>query len=116
MAGDGYEVFKGGKGEDVDKFIRRIELIALKSNRDDGAFKVRLVSLLLEGEAREWYEDRLGGGVKGDWNLLSHALREEFEKEDDPEYLWRELSKLQQGEHEDINVHIKGLKLVGERS
>ena len=59
MASEGFEVFKGGRGEDVDKFIRRIELTALKSNRDDDAFKVRLVSLLLEAEAREWFEHTL---------------------------------------------------------
>ncbi|KAI5053903.1 hypothetical protein GOP47_0031205 [Adiantum capillus-veneris] len=64
MAGDRYEVFKGGKGEDVEKFIQRIKLIALKSNTDNGAFKVRLASLLLEGEAREWYEDMLEDDVR----------------------------------------------------
>ncbi|MCO5609838.1 hypothetical protein L7F22_064070 [Adiantum nelumboides] len=71
--GDGYEVFTGCKAEDVDKFIRRIEL---KSNRDDGAFKICLVSLLLEGEAREWYEDRLEDEKKANWNALSQALKE----------------------------------------
>ncbi|MCO5603515.1 hypothetical protein L7F22_057666, partial [Adiantum nelumboides] len=78
MAGDGYEVFTGGKAEDVDKFIRRIELTALKCNRDDGAFK----------------------------DALSRALKEEFGRVDNQEDLWRELSKLHQGEQEDINVYV----------
>ncbi|MCO5569051.1 hypothetical protein L7F22_022757 [Adiantum nelumboides] len=104
MAGD--EVFIVGKAEDVDKFIQRIELSALKSNRDDGAFKVRLVSLLLEGKAREWYENRLKDEKKANWDALSQALREEFGRIDNPEDLWRELSNLHQGEQEDINVFV----------
>ncbi|MCO5576275.1 hypothetical protein L7F22_030084 [Adiantum nelumboides] len=106
--GDGYEIFIGGKAEDVDKFIRRIELTALKSKRDDGAFKVRLVSLLLEGEAREWCEDRLEDEKKANWDdiALSQALKEEFGRVDNPVDLWREPSKLHQGEQEDINVYV----------
>ncbi|MCO5562153.1 hypothetical protein L7F22_015779 [Adiantum nelumboides] len=106
MVGDGYEVFTGGKAEDVDKFIRRIELTALTSNRDDDAFKVRMVNLLLEGEAREWYEDRLEDEKKANWDALSQALKEEFGRIDNPEDLWRELSKLHQEEQEDINVFV----------
>ncbi|MCO5602919.1 hypothetical protein L7F22_057059 [Adiantum nelumboides] len=110
MTGYGYEVFTGGKAQDVDKFIRRIDLTALKSNRDDCAFKVRLVSLLLEGEAREWYEDRLEDERKANWDALSQALREEFGRVDNPEDLWRELSKLHQGEQEDINVYVNSFE------
>ncbi|MCO5547848.1 hypothetical protein L7F22_001300 [Adiantum nelumboides] len=85
MVGDGYEVFIGGKAKDVDKFIRRIESTALKSNRDDGAFKVCLVGLLLEGEAHEWYEDRLEYERKANWYLFSQALKEELGRVDNPE-------------------------------
>ncbi|MCO5599269.1 hypothetical protein L7F22_053370 [Adiantum nelumboides] len=64
------------------------------------------MSLLLEDEAREWYEDRLEDEKKANWDDLSQALKEDFGRIDDPEDLWRELSKLHQGEQEDINVYL----------
>lgn len=83
------KIFKGNKSQDVDKFIHRIESTALKSNRDDDEFKTRLVSLLLEGEARIWYEDRLDKMQKGNWARLCEALRGRFEKTDDSKGLWK---------------------------
>ena len=44
-----YEAFYGDKCEDVDHFLRQIKLLALQSNRDDEAFKLQMVDLLLEG-------------------------------------------------------------------
>ena len=74
MAGSTYEPFKGNIDEDVDYFLRRIELAAFDSNRDEDASKLRLVGLLLEGQAREWYEDTLQDEKKRDWDQLKDAL------------------------------------------
>ena len=71
MAGSAYEPFKGNKDEDVDYFLRRIELAAFHSNRDEDASKLRLVGLLLEGQAREWYEDTLQEDQKRNWDFSS---------------------------------------------
>ena len=59
MAGSSYEPFRGYKYEDVDHFLQRIELATLNNNRDEDAARLRLVSLLLEGQDGEWYEDIL---------------------------------------------------------
>ena len=54
-----YEPFRGNTDKNVDHFLQRIQLAAFNSNKDEDAAKLRLVSLLLEGEDREWYEDTL---------------------------------------------------------
>ena len=106
MTGSAYEPFKGNKDEDVDYFLRRIELAAFHSNRDEDASKLRLVGLLLEGQAREWYEDTLKEDQKRNWDQLKDALKRIFGAVNNPEDLWKELSKLHQGEGEDINTYI----------
>ena len=94
MAGSSYEPFRGYKDEDVDHFLRRIELAAFNSNRDEDAAKLRLVSLLLEGQAREWYEDTLNRDQRDNWEQLRDALKERFGRVQSPEDLWRELSRI----------------------
>ena len=107
MAGSTYEPIRGNKDEDVDHFLQRIELAAFNSNRDEDAAKLRLVSLLLEGQAREWYEDTLNRDQRDNWEQLRDALKERFGRVQSPEDLWRELSRIQQGEEEDITSYIK---------
>ena len=101
-----YEPFRGNKDEDVDHFLRRIELATFNNNRDEDAAKLRLVSLLLEGQAREWYEDTLNRDQRDNWEQLRDALKEIFGRIQSPEDLWRELSRIQQGEEEDITSYI----------
>ena len=79
MAVAGYMPFKGEKNEDVDGFLRKIELVALMHDRDDD-YKIKLVSLLLEGPAEEWflgYQSSLQGSCM-QWNALKKALLHRF--------------------------------------
>lgn len=49
MAMHGYELFEGDDGEDVERLLRIVELIAFSNNKDEDAYKLRMVSLLLDG-------------------------------------------------------------------
>ena len=57
-------------------------------------------------QAREWYEDTLQEEQKRNWDQLKDALKRRFGAVNNPEDLWKELSKLHQGEGEDINAYI----------
>lgn len=106
MAGSSLENFRGDHHEDVYMFLRRVELAAVTINRDEDAYKARMVGLLLEGQAREWYDDVLPNEAKGNWAHLCEALKQRFGKMDNAKDLWRELSRLLQGEEEDIATYI----------
>ncbi|MCO5592302.1 hypothetical protein L7F22_046302 [Adiantum nelumboides] len=74
MVGDEYEVFKSGKGEDVDMSMGRIELVALKSNIDDSEFKRQSIWSICEQcsrccKSKDWLST--GRRVSSSWRRFT---------------------------------------------
>ena len=63
MAGSSLENFRGNHHEDVYMFLRRVELAAVTINRDEDAYKARMVGLLLEGHGMMMYYQMRSRGI-----------------------------------------------------
>ncbi|MCO5604744.1 hypothetical protein L7F22_058914 [Adiantum nelumboides] len=67
----------------------------LVSGREDEEIKLRAFPLVLCEEAKVWFQD-LDMGKQGNWEALKRAFLLRYSGDNNPEEIWRKLSKLQQ--------------------
>ncbi|MCO5603881.1 hypothetical protein L7F22_058035 [Adiantum nelumboides] len=88
--------FHGRRGENAGNFLDDLEMAFLVSGREDEEIKLRAFPLVLREEAKVWFED-LDMGKQGNWEALKRAFLLRYSSGDNnPEEIWRKLSKLQQ--------------------
>ncbi|MCO5588643.1 hypothetical protein L7F22_042600 [Adiantum nelumboides] len=87
--------FHGRRGENAGNFLDDLEMAFLVSGREDEEIKLRAFPLVLREEAKVWFQD-LGMGKQGNWEALKRAFLLRYSADNNPDEIWRELSKLQQ--------------------
>ncbi|MCO5614451.1 hypothetical protein L7F22_068733 [Adiantum nelumboides] len=87
--------FHGRRGENAGNFLDDLEMAFLVSGREDEEIKLRAFPLVLREEAKVWFQD-LDMGKQGNWEALKRAFLLRYSGDNNPEEIWRKLSKLQQ--------------------
>ncbi|MCO5598201.1 hypothetical protein L7F22_052293 [Adiantum nelumboides] len=87
--------FHGRRGENAGNFLDDLEMAFLVSGREDEEIKLRAFPLVLREEAKVWFQD-LDMGKQGNWEALKKAFLLRYNGDNNPEEIWRKLSKLQQ--------------------
>ncbi|MCO5587097.1 hypothetical protein L7F22_041043 [Adiantum nelumboides] len=87
--------FHGRRGENAGNFLDDLEMAFLVSGREDEEIKLRAFPLVLCEEAKVWFQD-LDMGKQGNWETLKRAFLLRYSGDNNPEEIWRKLSKLQQ--------------------
>ncbi|MCO5607437.1 hypothetical protein L7F22_061633 [Adiantum nelumboides] len=87
--------FHGRRGENAGNFLDDLEMAFLVSGREDEEIKLRAFPLVLREEAKVWFQD-LDMGKQGNWETLKGAFLLRYSGDNNPEEIWRKLSKLQQ--------------------
>ncbi|MCO5603765.1 hypothetical protein L7F22_057917 [Adiantum nelumboides] len=87
--------FHGRRGENAGNFLDDLEMAFLVSGREDEEIKLRAFPLVLREEAKVWFQD-LDMGKQGNWEALKRAFLLRYSGDNNPEDIWRKLSKLQQ--------------------
>ncbi|MCO5549094.1 hypothetical protein L7F22_002560 [Adiantum nelumboides] len=87
--------FHGKRGENAGNFLDDLEMAFLVSGREDEEIKLRAFPLVLREEAIVWFQD-LDMGKQGNWEALKRAFLLRYSGDNNPEEIWRKLSKLQQ--------------------
>ncbi|MCO5549332.1 hypothetical protein L7F22_002801 [Adiantum nelumboides] len=87
--------FHGRRGENAGNFLDDLEMAFLVSGREDEEIKLRAFPLVLREEAKVWFQD-LNMGKQGNWEALKRAFLLRYSGDNNPEEIWRKLSKLQQ--------------------
>ncbi|MCO5576539.1 hypothetical protein L7F22_030350 [Adiantum nelumboides] len=87
--------FHGRRGENTGNFLDDLEIAFLVSGREDEEIKLRAFPLVLREEAKVWFQD-LDMGKQGNWKALKRAFLLRYSGDNNPEEIWRKLSKLQQ--------------------
>ncbi|MCO5562699.1 hypothetical protein L7F22_016329 [Adiantum nelumboides] len=87
--------FHGRRGENAGNFLDDLEMAFLVSGREDEEIKLRAFPLVLREEAKVWFQD-LDMGKQGNWEALKRAFLLRYSDDNNPEEIWRKLSKLQQ--------------------
>ncbi|MCO5551799.1 hypothetical protein L7F22_005301 [Adiantum nelumboides] len=87
--------FHGRRGENAGNFLDDLEMAFLVSGREDEEIKLRAFPLVLREEAKVWFQD-LDMGKQGNWEALKRAFLLRYSADNNPEEIWRKLSKLQQ--------------------
>ncbi|MCO5555167.1 hypothetical protein L7F22_008710 [Adiantum nelumboides] len=87
--------FHGRRGENAGNFLDDLEMAFLVSRREDEEIKLRAFPLVLREEAKMWFQD-LDMGKQGNWEALKRAFLLRYSGDNNPEEIWRKLSKLQQ--------------------
>ncbi|MCO5601674.1 hypothetical protein L7F22_055797 [Adiantum nelumboides] len=87
--------FHGRRGENAGNFLDDLEMAILVSGREDEEIKLRAFPLVLREEAKVWFQD-LDMGKQGNWEALKRAFLLRYSVDNNPEEIWRKLSKLQQ--------------------
>ncbi|MCO5581766.1 hypothetical protein L7F22_035654 [Adiantum nelumboides] len=87
--------FHGRRGENAGNFLDDLEMAFLVSRREDEEIKLRAFPLVLREEAKVWFQD-LDMDKQGNWEALKRAFLLRYSGDNNPEEIWRKLSKLQQ--------------------
>ncbi|MCO5581560.1 hypothetical protein L7F22_035448 [Adiantum nelumboides] len=87
--------FHGRRGENAGNFLDDLEMAFFVSGREDDEIKLRAFPLVLREEAKVWFQD-LDMGKQGNWEALKRAFLLRYSGDNNPEEIWRKLSKLQQ--------------------
>ncbi|MCO5596290.1 hypothetical protein L7F22_050351 [Adiantum nelumboides] len=87
--------FHGRRGENAGNFLDDLEMAFLVFGREDEEIKLRAFPLVLREEAKVWFQD-LDMGKQGNWEALKRAFLLRYNGDNNPEEIWRKLSKLQQ--------------------
>ncbi|MCO5560664.1 hypothetical protein L7F22_014281 [Adiantum nelumboides] len=87
--------FHGRRGENAGNFLDDLEMAFLVSGREDEEIKLRAFPLVLREEAKVWFQN-LDMGKQGNWEALKRAFLLRYSGDNNPEEIWRKLSKLQQ--------------------
>ncbi|MCO5601673.1 hypothetical protein L7F22_055796 [Adiantum nelumboides] len=87
--------FHGRRGENAGNFLDDLEMAFLVFGREDEEIKLRAFPLELREEAKVWFQD-LDMGKQGNWEALKRAFLLRYGGDNNPEEIWRKLSKLQQ--------------------
>ncbi|MCO5605063.1 hypothetical protein L7F22_059241 [Adiantum nelumboides] len=85
----------GEGGENAGNFLDDLEMAFLVSGREDEEIKLRAFPVVLREEAKVWFQD-LDMGKQGNWEALKRAFLLRYSADNNPNEIWRELSKLQQ--------------------
>ncbi|MCO5574034.1 hypothetical protein L7F22_027812 [Adiantum nelumboides] len=103
--------FHGRRGENAGNFLDDLEMAFLVSRREDEEIKLRAFPLVLREEAKVWFQD-LDMGKQGNWEALKRAFLLRYSGDNNPEEIWRKLSKLQQASPDSYSEYeIQFLKL-----
>ncbi|MCO5556861.1 hypothetical protein L7F22_010415 [Adiantum nelumboides] len=103
--------FHGRRGENAGNFLDDLEMAFLVSGREDEEIKLRAFPLVLREEAKVWFQD-LDMGKQGNWEALKRAFLLRYIGDNNPEEIWRKLSKLQQASPDSYSEYeIQFLKL-----
>jgi len=93
MAGP-FSTFYGYEGEDSREFLDNLEMAHLILGRDKEEVKIRILPLVLKGEARNWYEV-LANDIKDSWwETLQQAFITCFNNKENLGDLWQQLQSL----------------------
>ncbi|MCO5595928.1 hypothetical protein L7F22_049979 [Adiantum nelumboides] len=87
--------FHGRRGENAGNFLDDLEMAFLVCGREDEEIKLRAFPLVLCEEAKVWFQD-LDMGKQSNWEALKRAFLLRYSGDNNPEEIWRKLSKLQQ--------------------
>ncbi|MCO5604759.1 hypothetical protein L7F22_058929 [Adiantum nelumboides] len=87
--------FHGRRGENAGNFLDDLEMAFLVSGREDEEIKLRAFPLVLREEAKVWFQE-MDMGKQGNWEALKRAFLLRYSGDNNPEEIWRKLSKLQQ--------------------
>ncbi|MCO5593139.1 hypothetical protein L7F22_047145 [Adiantum nelumboides] len=103
--------FHGRRGGNAGNFLDDLEMAFLVSGREDEDIKLRAFPLVLCEEAKVWFQD-LDMGKQGNWEALKRAFLLRYSADNNPEEIWRKLSKLQQASPDSYSEYeIQFLKL-----
>lgn len=108
-----YPEFYGGSGEDVNKFLERLEVACISNHIVDPAQRTRLLQICIQGDARTWLQEfeaqqqALTPPVALTFELIRNALILQFPNIEDAEKNWQTLKNLRQGETESVEFYVK---------
>ncbi|MCO5593768.1 hypothetical protein L7F22_047785 [Adiantum nelumboides] len=106
--------FHGRRGENAGNFLDDLEMAFLVSGREDEEIKLRAFPLVLREEAKVSFQD-LDMDKQGNWEALKRAFLLRYSGDNNPEEIWRKLSKLQQASPDSYS-ELKDRKLQFQRS
>ena len=87
--------FYGRKHEDASYFLDDLEMALLASWQDENEVKLRVFSLVLNDEAKIWFQ-RFPVAQKGDWDTLKETFLAKYVTDNSPKRLWQKLIYLHQ--------------------